>query len=111
MAQIMNTTPHSWYSFSSPGCTGLVCAACGREFDLGSSAADHHPRVCPVCGVESVFLTWKGRVLQIVMANAPPAVVAAIRWGQQHFDELEFVEFLCALEELADAWSEANLVR
>src|SRR5262249_2820973 len=55
------------------------------------------------CGVESAFLNWKGRVLQIVPKNAPPAFVAVLRWGQQHLDELEYVEFVCALEEIADS--------
>jgi hypothetical protein len=43
------------------------------------------------------------------MPNTPPAIAAAIRWGQQHLDELEFAELLCALEELSDALNEASL--
>jgi hypothetical protein len=35
--------------------------------------------------------------------NAPAVFAAFIRWGQQHLDELEYVEFVCALEEIADA--------
>jgi hypothetical protein len=53
--------------------------------------------------VEAAFLNWKGRTLQIVSKNAPPALAAVLRWGQQHLDELEYVEFLCALEEIADS--------
>jgi hypothetical protein len=89
----------------------LRCAECRNEFDLGFPAADHHSRVCPVCGVESVFLAWKGRTLQIVMKNAPRALAETIRWSQQHLDELEYVEMLCALEELADTLNAAVQVR
>lgn len=98
----MNTQRPIWFSFSSPDRTALRCAACGQEVDLGP-AADHHPRYCPKCRVESAFLNWKGRTVQIVPNNAPPAFVAVLRWGQQHLDELEYVEFVCALEEIADS--------
>jgi hypothetical protein len=53
--------------------------------------------------VESAFLNWIGRTVQIVPNNAPPAFAAVLRWGQQHLDELEYVELICALEEIADA--------
>jgi hypothetical protein len=53
--------------------------------------------------VESAFLNWKARVVQIVPRDAPAALVAVLRWCQQHLDELEYVELVCALEELADA--------
>jgi hypothetical protein len=99
----MSTPRPTWFSFSSPHGTSLLCAACGQEIDLGWPAADHHPRYCPKCGVESAFLNWKSRTLQIVPQNAPPAFAAVLRWGQQHLDELEYVEFVCALEEIADA--------
>jgi hypothetical protein len=99
----MSTQRPTWFSFSSPGSTALRCAACGQEVDLGFPAADHHPGSCPKCGVESAFLNWKGRTVQIVPQNAPPAFAAVLRWGQQHLDELEYVEFVSALEEIADA--------
>jgi hypothetical protein len=53
--------------------------------------------------VECVFLDWKGHAVQIVTERAPRALAEAIRWAQKHFDELEYVEFLCALEEMAGA--------
>src|SRR3954454_12778471 len=98
----MNTQRPVWFSFSSPQSTALRCAACGQEIDPGATA-DHHPRCCPNCRVESAFLTWKGRTVQIVPSNAPQAFVAVLRWGQQHLDELEYVEFVCALEEITDS--------
>jgi hypothetical protein len=98
----VNTPKPTWFSFSAPDSTVLRCAACGQEVDLGP-AADHHPRYCPNCRVESVFLNWKGWIVQIVPSKAPPALVAVLRWGQQHLDELEYVEFICALEEIADS--------
>jgi hypothetical protein len=98
----MNTQKPTWFSFSSPESTALRCAACGQEVDPGP-AADHHPRYCPKCRVESAFLNWKGRTVQIVPSDAPPAFVAVLRWAQQHLDELEYAEFVCSLEEIADA--------
>jgi hypothetical protein len=99
----MNTPRPTWFAFSSPESTTLRCAVCEQEVDLGFPTADHHPGYCPRCGVESAFLNWKGRTIQIVPKNAPPAFTAVLRWMQQHLDELEYVEFLCALEEIADS--------
>jgi hypothetical protein len=99
----MSTVRPAWFSFGAPGGTALRCAECGSAIDLGVPAADHHPGACPACRAESVFLTWKGRAAQVVMKNAPPALAAAIRWTQKQLDELEFVELLCALEELSGA--------
>lgn len=98
----MNTQRPAWFSFSSPDSSTLRCAACSQEVDLGPGA-DHHPGYCPKCRVESAFLNWKGRTVQIVPKNGPPAFVAVLRWAQQHLDELEYVEFVCALEAIADS--------
>src|SRR5262245_4262259 len=98
----MNARRQTWFSGGPPEGTALPCAACGQEVDLGP-AADHHPRYCPKRRVESAFLNWKGRTVQIVPKNAPPAFAAVLRWGQQNLDELEYVEFVCALEEIADS--------
>ncbi len=100
----MRPRPPAWFSFSLPARTALLCAACGQEIDPGRSA-DHHPRWCPKCGVESAYLNWKGRVVQVVPDRAPPALAAILRWAQQHLDELEYVELVCALEEIADSIS------
>lgn len=100
----MNGKKQTWFSFSVPASTSLHCAACGQEIDRGPGA-DHHASYCPKCRVESAFLNWKGRTVQVVPRNAPPAFAAFLRWGQEHLDELEYVEFVCALEEIADAIS------
>jgi hypothetical protein len=92
-----------WFALGANGGSVLRCAECGNSFDLGGPSADHHSRVCPVCGVECVYLDWKGRVVQVVLKNAPPVVSETIRIVQDHFDELQYVELLVALEELADA--------
>lgn len=99
----MNAQSNRWFSLSAEGRTDLRCAECGNPFDLGGPSADHHPAVCPVCGVECVYLDWKERILQIVLKNAPPVLATAIRIMQDRFDELEYVELLVALEDLADA--------
>lgn len=98
----MNPLEQAWFAFSSPDSTTLDCAACGHEIDPGP-ASDHHPRVCPNCRIESAFLHWKGRTVQIVPSKAPPAFVAVLRLGQQHLDELEYAEFICALEVFSES--------
>jgi predicted RNA-binding Zn-ribbon protein involved in translation (DUF1610 family) len=98
----MNNQRSTWFSFSSPESPSFPCAACGQQIDLGRTA-DHHPGYCPHCGEESAFLNWKGRTVQIVPKKAPPPLAGLIRWAQQHLDELEYVELICALEEIADA--------
>jgi hypothetical protein len=101
----MNTKTKAWFSLSAAGGTVMRCAECGNSFDLGGPSADHHPAVCPVCGVECAYLDWKGRIIQLVLKNAHPVLAEAIRVMQDRFDELEYVELMVALEELADALS------
>jgi hypothetical protein len=67
------------------------------------SMSDHHPSWCPECGVECAFIGWKERIIMFVPKNAPGRFSEAMKWFQQEFDELDFVEFVCALEELAYA--------
>jgi len=104
----MSTGKQNWIALSLPDCTTLRCAVCKNEFDLRYPTADHHPRICPVCGVECAFLNWKGRIAQIVMDNAPRPLARWIRWAQKHLDELEYVEFICTLEEIADVFAEES---
>jgi hypothetical protein len=99
----MNTKTKHWFSLSEPDSTVLRCAECDNLFDLEAPSLDHHPRVCPVCGVECVYLDSKKRIIQVVLQNAPPVFAEVIRMLQDRFDEIEYVELLVALEELADA--------
>ncbi len=101
----MNTITRRWFSFSAEGGTILRCAECGNSFDLEAPDLDHHPRICPVCGVECAYLDWKGHIVQVVLKNAHPVFDEVIKIIQDRFDELEYVELLGALEELADALS------
>ncbi|MBY0229759.1 MAG: hypothetical protein K2W96_10805 [Gemmataceae bacterium] len=104
----MITTAKHWFSLSEEGGTVLRCADCGEAFDLEAPALDHHPRRCPACGVECVYLDSKNRIIQIVLGSAPPVLAEAIRMMQDRFDELEYVELMVALEELADALREPD---
>jgi hypothetical protein len=99
----MNRPGKSWHAISAPNERALRCASCGGEFDAGALLGDHHPRVCPVCGVECLVLDWKRLCVQIVVNDAPPVLTRAIRWAQKELDELEFTELLCTLEDLAEA--------
>jgi hypothetical protein len=42
-------------------------------------------------------------VIQIVLKDAPAVLADTIKFMQDRFDELEYVELLAALEEMADA--------
>lgn len=101
----MTPTLKHWFSISAEGETVLHCAKCSNSFDLEALDLDHHPRVCPACGAECFYLFFKQRVVQIVLKNAPPVLAEAIKFMQDRFDELEYVELVVALEELADALS------
>jgi hypothetical protein len=98
-----NAKVSTWYAFGAEGSPVLHCAECGACIDLGAPSLDHHPAVCPRCGVECAYLNWKGRTVQVVLKNAPPVLARAVRLAQEHFDELEYVEFVTALEEVMDA--------
>ncbi|HEX8251235.1 MAG TPA: hypothetical protein VF599_23890 [Pyrinomonadaceae bacterium] len=67
------------------------------------SFLDHHPGVCPICDIECAFLDWKDRKIQIVPQNSPPVLANTIRYLQMNFGELEYVELLACLDEMADA--------
>ncbi|HTU91520.1 MAG TPA: hypothetical protein VMF69_15665 [Gemmataceae bacterium] len=99
----MNTKTNRWFSLSEVDGTVLRCAECGNSFDLEAPSLDHHPRICPVCGVECVYLDSKKRIIQVVIQKAPPVLAETIRILQDRFDELEYVELLVALEDLTDA--------
>jgi hypothetical protein len=105
----MNSKPSSWYAFSDESKTALRCAACHSTIDLGFPQLDHHPSVCPRCGLECAFLNWKGRMVQLVPSKAPAVIQLALRFAQQQFDELEYVEFVIALQELMDELYTADI--
>jgi hypothetical protein len=96
----MNAANPSWFAFGSEGTTR--CAVCGACIDPEAFGLDHHPRTCPSCGVSCLLVLWKGRPAQLIPERAPEPIAELLRFAQQRFDELEFVELLCALEELAD---------
>lgn len=47
----------------------------------------------------------------ILLEAAPPRLTAVLRWLQAQFDELDYVELMCALEELADGINQKSLAR
>lgn len=97
----MNEQQSRWYSVGAPGDPALICPACSGSIGVGP-IADHHPSRCPNCGIECAYLNWKGRIIMILPEAAPAQLSETIRWLQSHFDELDYVELLCALEELVD---------
>ncbi len=92
-----------WFSFGLPKSLVIVCANCRNEIDLKEPFLDHDPGICPNCEIECAYLDWKGRKLQIVPLNAPEELVKLLRFLQENFDELEYVELLVCFEEMADA--------
>jgi hypothetical protein len=92
----------SWFAVTMPGTTTLCCCSCHNEIDLGFPSLDHHPAYCPSCGIESVFLSWKNVLLQVVPEKAPPEVTRALRWVQEELDEVEMVTLLASLGQLVD---------
>ncbi len=107
----MKTQPTCWYSFSEQGSNVLRCAACAAVTDAEVARLDHHLRVCPACGVECVYLSWKDCHVQIILPRAPVVLTQTIRLAQQHFDELEYVELMGSLEQLMDDFYALALAR
>lgn len=99
----MSAGGNPWFAVSRPGSNALRCCACGNEIDLRFPSLDHHPSQCPACGVESLFVTWKDLMTQVVPGAAPPELARAIRWAQENLDELEFVSLLEDLTQVFDA--------
>ena len=48
-------------------------------------------------------------MLQVVASNAPSVIKPTLRFAQQDFDELEYAEFVVALEKLMDDLYAASL--
>ena len=105
----MSTKFSSWYAFSDERATTLRCGACHSVIDLEVPMLDHHARACPRCGVDCAFLNWKGRMIQVVPSNAPSVIQRALHFAQRDFDELDYAEFVVAIEELMDDMYSAGL--
>lgn len=103
----MSARNNPWFSHSVPGCATLRCCSCRKEIDLKFPSLDHHPSVCPACGVECIFITWKDVTIQIVLEEAAPEFSRILRWAQENLDELEFVTVLDALSQIHDAVAES----
>jgi len=99
----MSNKKANWFSFSLPKSLIIVCANCRNEIDLQIPFVDHHPRICPSCEIECAYLDWKDRKLQIVTQNAPEVFAKMLRYLQENFDELEYVELLVCFEEMENA--------
>lgn len=96
------TKQGEWCSVSVSGSTALSCVRCGEEVDLLYPSVDHHPSVCPACGSDCIFISWKRHMVQIVPEYAPEPFSRLLRWCQENLDEFEFVTVLTSVDELAD---------
>jgi hypothetical protein len=92
-----------WFSVSAQASTVLRCCVCHNEVDLQFPSLDHHPSSCPACGVESVFVTWKDVLIQVVPQEAPAEMCRAVRSAQVNLDELEFISLVAGLTQIVDA--------
>ena len=90
----------NWFTIHRSAAHSFECPSCRLVFDMGHACADHHPSVCPGCGVASVHWSARGGNLTIVPAVAPEPVRRAIEWAQRDLNELDAVELWIALEEL-----------
>ena len=63
---------------------------------------DHHPAVCPKCGVACLLFSFPHFHLQIVPEQAPEPLSRTTKWMQENLDELDFVEVTVALQQIAE---------
>src|SRR5215204_4262633 len=87
----------SWYAIAREGEPTLGCAACHQAVDVGQPASAPPLDSCPACGVASAYLTWKGRLVQILLTKAPPGLVNLLRP-----DGAGAADWFAALEPLMD---------
>ena len=92
--------PHATHWFSVSTDRTVQCPACDRTFEIGPRI-DHHPGSCPVCGIDCVFLNWRGRLVMMLPGRSPQVVGQLLRWMQKNLDELEYAELIVALDEVA----------
>lgn len=91
-----------WFNRSDGRETSIKCVACGENFCMEVASLDHHPSVCPKCGVECLLFSFPDFHLQIVPDQAPEPLGRTIRWMQENLDELDFVEVTVALQQIAE---------
>ena len=80
---------------------GFNCCNCNEFIVLSGGGLDHHPSCCPECGVACLILEWN-KWLQVVVKDAPLQFQSFVCWAQKELDELEFIELLSNLEEIAE---------
>lgn len=99
---MIKQTETSWFSATSAlGIdANFLCASCQEHIDIGRPSCDHHPQICPACGIACLYISGTATNFQILPELAPAPLRAAIRWAQENLDEIEFVELMVALEEL-----------
>lgn len=90
---MIKQTETSWFSATSAfGIdANFLCASCQEHIDIGRPSCDHHPQICPACGIACLYISGTATNFQILPELAP---------APQNLDEIEFVELMVALEEL-----------
>ena len=86
------------YATRSPDGAPVLCPKCGEDLSGAFPSLDHHPCRCPLCR-EACILYSIGEDNVMILPNlAPEPLRRFLLWSQAEYDELEFVEFVVAVE-------------
>ncbi|WP_420571671.1 hypothetical protein [Kordia sp.] len=98
---------NKWYTISNR--YKNLCGNCKFE-SKGLQNLDHHNSICPNCNIECIWFSFeKDKTLQIIPKYAPEQFQKFISWSQNELDELEFLELIVNIEELAKNIGNENI--
>src|SRR5262245_60799473 len=91
----------AWFAISTDKGV-LRCAECDDQVTHKLPASGQEAGACPVCGVECIFLSFKGRTIQVLLDKAPLALARGLLLVEKQVGAHETAELMDALEQLAD---------
>ena len=92
----------SWFRTSPIRSSDIQCPRCECTVVGCLPSGDHHLSSCPHCEAKLIVFSMTAKNVAIDVDRSPREIQSVFQWMQQHFDELEFVSVITAVEELCE---------
>jgi hypothetical protein len=92
----------NWFRTSPNRSEDIQCPRCERTVVGCLPSGDHRPSSCPHCKALLIVFSMTAKNVAIDLDRSPRELQAVLNWMQTHFDELEFISLITAVEDLCD---------